>query len=54
MKKCETCNGYGIEEVPLPNGDREVVDCEACNGHGVILETDEEAEAARIAGICYE
>ena len=53
MKQCKDCNGFGLVEVPQPNGDRDAQDCETCNGTGVIFETDQEIETARIAGITY-
>ena len=53
MTCCPDCKGFGLVEVPQPNGDREALDCETCWGRGVLFDTDQEIESARIAGITY-
>lgn len=54
MKKCEDCDGFGIEEVPQPHGGIAVLDCGTCGGSGCMLETDQEYESARMSEMIYE
>jgi DnaJ-class molecular chaperone len=51
MRICEECKGFGLIEVPQPNGDRDTQECDVCEGYGCIFETDQEVESARIAGM---